>query len=575
MIDKRLLREAQQHTRWFLLIILLGLATGVCAVLQADYLSRIISGVFLEGLRLQDVRDWLSILLVIAGGRVLSGWFLELAGHQLAFEIKRDLRQRLLDKILRMGPVAGASEQTGELTNLLLEGIENIEPYFARYLPQVCVTALIPLTILGSVFLRDKITMVILLITAPLIPVFMILIGKLAEKKSKQQWEYLSRVSGHFFDVLEGLTTLKLFGRSREQIKVIAAMSQGFSAATLNVLKIAFLSALVLELVATISTALVAVGIGLRLLYSQIYFKEALFVLLLTPDFFLPLRQLGSQFHAGLSGVSAAERIYGLLNRDFTPAKFGDRTFAGETGCTVAVEAVSFCYPGRDKAALKQVSFTLKRGEKTALIGPSGAGKSTLVNLLLGFLAPQEGEIRVNGVTLQDFSLLEWQKQIALVPQTPHLFCCSVADNIRMGDETAPLAAVVTAAKAAGAHEFIQALPAGYDTVLGDGGQALSGGEAKRIALARAFLKNAPLLILDEATTGLDPYNEKLLDESVDRLMQDKAVLIIAHRLSTVRFADQIVVLADGQVQESGTHHELIEQKGAYYTMLNGFQGSL
>ncbi|CUH96313.1 hypothetical protein P22_2403 [Propionispora sp. 2/2-37] len=574
MIDKRLAREIKQYS-WLLYILIgLSLAGGLSAIVQAWYLTNVINGVFLTGLRLVEIRHWMIILLFFIFIRAVIVWLLEFVGHRLAAGIKQELRRRLLDKIFSMGPVSGGPERTGELVTLLSQGIEQLEVYFSRYLPQLCIAVLIPLSILTVIVVRDPVTAGILLATAPLIPVFMVLIGKRAQQKAAEQWGVLSRVSAHLLDVLEGLATLKLFGRSKEQVKVVDRMSREFSEITLGVLRIAFLSALVLELVATISTALVAVGIGLRLLYSQIQFREALFVLLLTPDFYLPLRQLGSHFHSGLTAVSAADRIFSLLNQEHPPAQFGKEQFPFPKELNVELENVSFSYPGRMIPALENVSVSVRSGERIAIVGPSGAGKSTLIHLLLGFIIPQRGVIRVNGRVLQELSLNQWLQAVAVVPQSPHLFHCSVADNIRMGNSTASLAAVMKAAEAAGAHEFIRQLPDGYETLLGDGGYSLSGGQRQRLAIARAFLKNAPLLILDEASSGLDPVNEQWLERSLTDLMRDRTVLIIAHRLSTVSRADRILVMQQGQVEESGNHQELMERRQSYYQMVTAFRGT-
>lgn len=574
MIDKRLAREMKQHRRLLYLLIGLSLGGGLLAILQACYLTNVINGVFLTGLGLTGIMRWMMILLVLILARALIVWLLEVSGHCLAARIKKELRSRLLEKIFSMGPVSGGTEETGELVALLSQGIEELEAYFSRYLPQLCIAALIPLFILAVIAVRDQITAGILLVTAPLIPVFMVLIGKRAQQKAAEQWGLLSRMSAHLLDVLEGLTTLKTFGRSKEQVMVVGRMSREFGEITLGVLRIAFLSALVLELVATISTALVAVGIGLRLLYAQIQFEEALFVLLLTPDFYLPLRQLGSHFHSGLTAVSAADRIYSLLNQEHPPAQFGKEQFPFPKELNVELESVGFSYPGRMVPALENVSLSIRSGERIAIVGPSGAGKSTLIHLLLGFIIPQRGLIRVNGKVLQALSLNQWLQAVAVVPQSPHLFHCSVADNIRMGNKTASLAAVMKAAEAAGAHEFIRQLPDGYDTLLGDGEHNLSGGQKQRLAIARAFLKNAPLLILDEASSGLDPVSEQWVEQSLANLMKDKTVLIIAHRLSTVHRADRILVMQQGRVAESGNHQELMGRKEMYYHMVTAFRGT-
>ena len=390
-------------------------------------------------------------------------------------------------------------------------------------------------------------------------------------------------MSAHFLDVLQGLTTLKLFGRAKEQVQVIAQVSDRFRDTTLGVLRVAFLSALVQEMVATISTAIVAVEIGLRLLYGHLVFEQAFFVLVLAPEFYLPLRLLGTRFHASVSGVTAARRIFQVLDIEM-PRQEEEKTrgqgepdrFVSLSPCRLDVlsfDDVHYAY-ANDRPALNGVSFSVKAGQRVALVGPSGAGKSTVAQLLLRFIEPQRGEIRVNGARLADVPAGDWRKQVAWVSQNPYLFNMSVMENIRLARPDAARDEITLAAQLAHAHEFIQALPQGYDTVIGERGARLSGGQAQRIALARAFLKDAPLLILDEATSNLDPETEALLQDATERLMQGRMTLVIAHRLSTVYRADCIVVMDAGQVVETGTHSSLMQQEGTYRKLVSVYGGA-
>jgi len=364
-------------------------------------------------------------------------------------------------------------------------------------------------------------------------------------------------------------------GRSREQVKTIADISDQFRRTTLGVLRVAFLSALVLELMATISTALIAVEIGLRLLYGKLVFQRALFVLILAPEFYMPLRELGAKFHAGMSGTAAAQRIFEILN---TPLPRG----TGSTTPKVVTrprrfdlhfQDVWYAYEGGKRPALRGVSFTVWEGQKVALVGPSGAGKSTIAHLLLRFMEPDKGRILVDGRPLSEWDVRTWREYVAWVPQMPYLFHGTVADNIRLARPDAPMEAVIEAARLAHADAFIQELPEGYHTLIGERGARLSGGQAQRLALARAFLKDAPLLILDEATANLDPENEALLQEAVARLLEGRTALIIAHRLNTVYDADQIVVLSHGKVVETGTHSTLLLRDGLYRRLVSAYGG--
>ncbi|OAM92564.1 ATP-binding cassette, subfamily C, CydD [Pelosinus fermentans] len=574
MVDKRLMNQLKQHRRQFSVLVGLGLGGGVLAVLQADFMAKIINGVFLAQLDWAGVSQWMAALFVVMTMRSIFVWLIEVTAHSLAAYIKKSMRQRILTSLFALGPMYIKRQQTGELINVLVEGVENLEPYFAKFLPQLFTAVTVPLVVLSVAFPLDITTGIILLLTAPLIPVFMILIGRTAEQVNKRQWETLSRLSAHFLDVLQGLTVLKIFGRSIEQIQVIHRMSSEFRDKTLGVLKIAFLSALVLELVATISTALVAVTIGLKLLYYKMEFSQAFFLLLLAPEFYLPLRQLGTHFHAGMAGSAAAERIFGILS---LPKSWDvkERTIplARQQQISIAFENVHYAYDNGERLALNGVSFAIKPGETVALVGASGSGKSTIASLLLAFMHPDKGHITVNDMNLTDIRLEDWLSQVAFVPQSPHLFYKSVADNIRLGRENASLETIMQAAKNAGAHEFIMGLPEGYDTLVGEGGHGLSGGECKRLAIARAFLQDAPFLLLDEATAGLDPQSEAVIDEALSRLMQKRTVLIIAHRLSTVYKAHCIVVLHDGKQAEAGPHEELMKNQGLYSQLVLAFRG--
>ena len=612
MFDKRLVQEARPVWGYLLLTVGLGIGIAGLAVAQAWFVSRVVAGVFLEGANLRTVWHSLCVILGIIALRAVLQCVSEISAHEASSRVKLSLRKRLMNHIVLLGPVYARGERAGELITTAVDGIESLEEYFSKYVPQLVLAVGIPLLILGFVFPLDWKSGLILLLTGPLIPVFMMLIGKLAEKKSLRQFQNLSWMSAHFLDILQGMTTLKVFGRAKDQERVLERVSDSFRKTTLSVLQIAFLSALVLELLATMSTALVAVTIGLRLVYGTISFSEGLFLLLLAPEFYTPLRTLGLNFHAGLSGVNAARRIFEIMD---LPLMSHDEENKKENnsneiaGCKKEVsnndnnidngnknniiyerkkeevehvlssafhlsfQNVMLMYHQGSTPALNGINLSLLSGEKIALVGPSGAGKTSLAQLILRFIEPSAGEVYVNGDLLKTIPLESWREKIAYVPQSPYLFAGSIEENIRLGGPFASFEEVMTAAQRALAHEFILQLPDGYQTQLGEGGTRLSGGQAQRIAIARAILKDAPLLILDEATSGLDSESEHYVEQALKQLMQEKTALIIAHRLSTVRQADRILVMDQGQIVEQGKHEELMSRQGLYYRMVTEYRG--
>ena len=580
-LDPRLLDRANLPHLTLGLSVGLGLLAGATTVGQAWLLSRVVSQVFLGGDGLGEVNFLVVAFLLLSLLRAGLSWGADLAAHQTADRVKQDLRSRLVARLLALGPVYARGERSGELANTLVEGVEALDAYFRQYLPQLALAALVPLTVFLFVLPLDWISALVLLLTAPLLPLFMVLIGSAADALTRRQWTSLSRMSAHFLDVLQGLSTLKHLGRSRQQIQTIARISDRFRQTTMAVLRIAFLSALVLEMVATISTAIVAVQVGLRLLYGRLAFEQAFFVLLLAPEFYLPLRLLGTRFHAGIEGVAAAERIFAVLDTPLPSGVAlrgarGVAPVAGSSGRDRALDAVRFvdvhaAYGQDEQPALRGISLELAPGERVALVGPTGAGKTTVAYLLLRFLEPSRGLITVGEVPLADLPVEDWRQHVSWVPQDPYLFYGTVADNIRLARPEAVLDEVVWAARQAHAHSFIEALPQGYDTPVGERGARLSGGEAQRLALARAFLKDSRLLILDEATANLDPGAESLVQDALVRLLARRTALIIAHRLSTVYRADRILVMDQGRIIEEGRHENLLRREGLYRRLVGAY----
>ncbi len=581
-LDKRLLRQVQSARGELFLTIRLGVLGRVILVFQALALSRIVDRVFLNGANLTDVQRQILTLLALAVFRAAVTWTAKVTANRVAGRVKSQLRKQLTTHLLRLGPNYTQGERSGELANTVTEGVEALDAYLSQYLPQLALAALVPLAILIFVFPLDLLSGLVLLVTAPLIPFFMMLIGNAAKALTRKQWQTLSRMSAHFLDVLQGLTTLKILGRSREQIQTIAEISDRFRQTTMEVLRIAFLSALVLEMLATISTAVVAVQIGLRLLYGHLDFESAFFVLLLAPEFYLPLRMLGTHFHAGSAGVAAARRIFEILEADPHPASHPTRLpgfvppLAGEMDKGgIHFKNVCYSYDHGQRPALHDFSLTIEPGQLVALVGPSGAGKSTVANLLLRFIEPQAGQISMGDKPLRKVSPGSWREQVAWVPQNPYLFNASVRENLLLARPKAGHDQIIRAARLAHAPDFVQALPNGYDTVIGERGARLSGGQLQRIALARAFLKDAPFLLLDEATANLDPLYEQLIQESIRKLLHGRTSLIIAHRLHTITRADHIVVMDKGQIAESGPFEQLMAQEGLFRRLVSNYQSPM
>lgn len=578
LLDLRLLGEAAAVRLALALTVLLGTMGGIAIVVQAWLLSQAIAQVFIGGRTLAGVQTWLLLFLAVACLRAGLTWSGELAAHRVADRVKDDLRRRLAAHLLALGPAYVQGERSGELAATLVEGVEALDAYFRQYLPQLALAALVPLSVLLIVFPLDWVSGIVLLLTAPLIPVFMVLIGRAAEGLTRRQWTALGRMSAHFLDVLQGLATLKALGRSREQLRSIAAVSERYRRTTMGVLRVTFLSALALEMVATLSTAVVAVQVGLRLLGGHLAFEQALFVLVLAPEFYLPLRLLGARFHAGMQGVAGARRIWEVLDVEPQVARRAAPVPAASpppSPLPLVFDDVHLAYDEGARPALKGLSLSVAPGETVALVGPSGAGKSTVAYLLLHFLEPDRGTITAGGRPLAALDPVAWRRQVAWVSQSPALFYGTVADNIRLARPTATPDEVIWAARQARAHEFVSRLPQGYDTLLGERCARLSGGQAQRLALARAFLQDAPLLLLDEATANLDPEVEQSIQEALERLLRGRAALIIAHRLHTIYRADRILVLDGGRVVEEGSHDVLLARGGLYRRLVTAYRAGV
>ncbi|WP_328789684.1 thiol reductant ABC exporter subunit CydD [Streptomyces sp. NBC_00273] len=548
-IDPRLLRYARS-TRLFLgAVVALGLARAGLVVGQAMLIAEIVVGAFERGLDGQALRTPLLLLAAVALGRGLIAWLTELAAHRAGAAVKSELRGRLLDRAAELGPGWLAGQRTGSLVSLATRGVDALDDYFSRYLPQLGLAVVVPVAVLARVVTEDWVSAAIIVVTLPLIPVFMILIGMATQSRMDRQWRLLSRLSGHFLDVVAGLPTLKVFGRAKAQAESIRKITDDYRRATMRTLRIAFLSSFALELLATLSVALVAVTIGMRLVHGELDLYTGLVILILAPEAYLPLRQVGAQYHAAAEGLAAAEEIFEVLETP-TTGTAGTAELPGGAPLRIEIEGIAVRYEGRGEDSPRPVSLTVGPGECVALTGPSGAGKSTLLQVLLGFVTPTAGRVRVAGVDLAELSPAQWRQQIAWVPQRPHLFAGTIAENVRLARKGASEADVTEALKDAGAWEFVTALPRGVETPLGEGGVGLSAGQRQRLALARAFLADRPVLLLDEPTAALDGETEAGIVDAVRRLSVGRTVLLVVHRPALLAVADRVVAMEAGDDPE-------------------------
>jgi ATP-binding cassette, subfamily C, bacterial CydD len=552
----------------------LSACSALLIVGQCYLLTQVIARVFLGRQAPEQVYQLLALLLLVMLLRTALPWLSTIVAGQMAARAKAIMRERLVQHLLQANQQQ-EDERSGELAQVLSTGVEALDAYFSQVLPQICATLIIPIVVLIAASITDPLSGLILLITLPLLPIFMILIGKQSERATEQRWHELGQMGAQFLEAIQGSTTLKLFGQSASQRQVVRRVSEQFGRVTMQVLRIAFLSALAMEMGATLSTALVAVEVGVRLLSAQMPFSLALLALILAPEFYQPLRTLGPQFHAGMDSAAGASRIFSLLdklsgtivnyevNTSISPAK---------THHTLQFKHVSYAYPTTDDKsyyALSDVSFSVQTGQTLALVGPSGAGKSTVAHLLLRFAEPERGSICFDEVPIGAQSSKLWRQHVAWQPQRPYLFNVSVAENIALGRSGASREEMMHVAQLVGMHEMVQSLPQGYDTVVGERSARLSGGQIQRLSLARALLKQAPILILDEATSALDVASEAQVLQALASVRSSCITLMITHRLQTLCQADLVLVLNEGRIAAIGSHEQLHYSSALYRQLLH------
>jgi ATP-binding cassette subfamily C protein CydD len=570
--DPRLTRHAHAAFGCLLLTTILGLAATALVLAQAGLLAHALATAA-RGTGLGPLGGTVLALLLVVAGRAAVAYGGEVAALRAAARVKSQLRCGLMAKVLRLGPSWLASQRGGEITTLATTGLDALDAYFARYLPQLVLACFVPLAVLARVTAADWESGLVIAVTLPLVPLFAILIGSFSKARTQRQWQLLARLGGHFLDVVEGLPTLKAFGRAKAQAEVIRSVTSEHRTATMAVLRVTFLSALVLELAAALATALVAVEVGLRLLTGHIEYETALLVLLLTPEAYLPLRNVGAQFHASAQGTEAAQHALDILEQPEPPgppaappeqSRKPGQPVPAAAGSVVQPAAadlwsqpitltdVTLAYPGRPAPALNGISLTISPGERIVVTGPNGAGKSSLLALLLRFCEPTAGRIDVGGTELRAIPVSSLRRQIAWVPQRPYLFAGTVAENIALGAPAADAAAIRRAARRAGAEEFIDRLPGGFTAQLTERAVTLSAGQRQRIALARAFLRDAPLVLLDEPAAHLDPLATQQLMTVIETLLADRTVLLVSHGRHAGIRADRVLHLDQGRLVSAG-----------------------
>ncbi|MEK4801435.1 thiol reductant ABC exporter subunit CydD [Oceanobacillus sp. FSL K6-0118] len=552
-----------------------AILSGMSIIGQGYLFVTIVDRIFLKDYSFREIIPLLLGLLAVLFARTLFQYLSGRTGIKMASKVKRDLRNSLLHKYSTNPVQTSIQGQSGQKVSVMMEVVDEVDSYFSSYIPQLFQASIIPLMILLVIFTEHVATGAIILITAPFIPIFMMVIGFKTKDKTEEQLDKMSAFSGKFLDTLQGLTTLKLFGQSTEQKEAIRKSSLGFREATMDVLKIAFQNSLALGFISMLSIGLVALEVAFRMIiFQDLSFYTGFLMLVLAPEFYTKLRDLGSAFHTGRGSMGAAKKLENELATSVKPVEWGEGSLNSTTPPTIELRGAVFSYGESDTFALKNMNVFIRPFEQVAIVGRTGSGKTTLLHVIAGLVPLTKGEVLINESTRNMYSVKDWFDRISYISQNPYLFSGTIAENIAVGGNTnATREDIVEAAQKAGISELVQSLPNGYDTPIGEAGRGLSGGEKQRIAIARAFLKSPSIILFDEPTTGLDLKTEHILQSSMKELSKKSTVITVAHRLHTIKNADQILFLENGEIIASGTHNELVQSNETYCNMVSVQQG--
>ncbi|NAZ95448.1 heme ABC transporter permease/ATP-binding protein CydD [Vibrio toranzoniae] len=572
-LNKWLKQQSKLAKRWLMIAISLGVLSSVFLIAQAALLASILHQLIIENVDKSELVGHFAGLALSVVGRAGCTWGREIAGYRCGEQIRVYIRQLILDKLRELGPAYIKGKPAGTWATLLLEQVEDMQDFFSRYLPQMSLSVMIPFIILVVVFPINWAAGLIFLITAPLVPMFMALVGMKAADANRKNFKALQRLSGHFYDRLQSMTTIRLFDRTSAETEVLKGASEVFRTRTMDVLKIAFLSSAVLEFFTSISIAMTAVYFGFTYI-GELNFGHygvgitlfaGLFILILAPEFYQPLRDLGTFYHAKQQAVGAAESIVEFLETDITKVKSGDTQLNPTQGINIEAQDLKVLSP-EGFQLVGPISFALNTRQSTALVGPSGAGKTSLINAILGFM-PYEGSLKINGIELRDLDLASWRKTISWVGQNPLLLHGTIRDNVTLGKHDITDQVVENALEQSFANEFVN--EHGLDYLISDRSGGLSVGQSQRLALARAMIQDGQFWLLDEPTASLDTRSEQLVMKGINSNIENRTALLVTHQLAPLKSVDNILVMRDGGLVEQGHYSQLSTAGGLFEEMLN------